>query len=1419
MTVYGRDFRSLRAWRGSQDQAFEELCYQLRDRTPDGAELVKTGNPDAGLEWYVELPNGVQWGWQAKFTFDVDTLLKLMEKSLRTVVQRRPKCRRLTFCIPFDLPDAPREGGWKSARQKFEDRKKSWRRQIPHADRVRIELWSEGDLLQRLVGHPSQRGVEWFFWNREIFSLDWCAERVATTVRAADRRYTPELHVDLPVAFALEGLARSDVYWQKYRALRGAVVIAAAKIDVSHSTGIGVTTQVRNLVRCLTKWRQEVPNHVTLPARLDRGRVLAVTREVHDAADVAYPSDPPRRQRKPTRRQVRTRERRSVLRHYLRTLNRALSAFENLLKSGASEAAERGALLLTGEAGQGKTHLFCAAAERAAAARQPAIVILAGRLSGRNVWSEIANLLGLGHVGSEVLIGAMQAAAQASNSPFLLLIDALNEADEPKAWQEELPSLLAEINRSSWISLGVSVRSTFRSIVLPAGGVSGIADIEHRGFEHRELEATERFFDAFGLDQPRVPLLMPEFSNPLFLKLYCEGLEGLGLSAPPTGETHASDVFDRYLQAKAARIESRLDLDPGTRPVETAIDSFCRALAHENRDSLERERSTKIINQFAAGRNKWPDTLLGQLLSEGVLTADLAWRRATDDPVEVIRITYQRFADYRVASALLESSKGDPERLREALVAGSPLRGQVLKAPAGWIEALAVKIPERFNVELLDAARWHLDSFTRRRWNLAFVNSVATRRASAVTDRTRVLLSRVARRSRDLNGLVRETLLTVALIPEHPLRDALHERLKSWTMPTRDVAWSIPTYFAFDSGGLLDRLIRWAARGPYPDCPDEVVATAATPIVWTFTSPNRWMRDYATKALAQLLSGHLPVLPPLIRQFDGVDDPYVIERLAAVSHGAVLRGGRHAPEAAVAVAGELKRAALANAHIPNIITRDAVRGVFEWCSEQELIEDHEYAEVLPPYGTAPPGRPRTKKQIESAYRRDEHHRAQVGWPYATVFASILGMLDDFGHYVIASKVSDFSQHPLSSARPQQGEMTPYQTESAKCWVFERVLSLGWTPERFAEFDRVHTDHWAGRSDHKAERFGKKYQWIALRELLARIADNVHMAAEIEYAGPWQFFGRDIDPTLPAPRRRRSDDDGFDLEPTFSSDSETWWIPQGPTYGPDDPPVGEGWAVAVGDIPEFEPLVSRKGPDGVRWVALHSFHDWNEAVSEDEDRWAQRRRNLWSHIYSWLVRPADLNACIAHIKQRSLWGRWMPEGMKHTVAGYLGELPWAEAAREPTDQWQGIRGGIGFKPIGIDVYPTWAEYHWEGNNLDCSIEHGVHAFFPAPVLFEAGKLRWVPGNRAWCRPDGTLVARYDDAPGHGALQVREDWLKQVLRKTGHAVVFGWLGEKRLIEAGLATGLVGDWTVIDAVASFKDGRWTFGQRRLKRRSVRG
>ena len=141
------DFNLIRSWDGSKERAFEELCYQLRDPTPSGAEPIKTGDPDGGLEWYVRHRNGVEWGWQAKYSFEIDNLLKLMEKSLKTVVNKRPNCRRLAFCIPIDLPDAPGGNERKSARKKFEDRKKSWRKRIPGASRVTIELLPAGALL------------------------------------------------------------------------------------------------------------------------------------------------------------------------------------------------------------------------------------------------------------------------------------------------------------------------------------------------------------------------------------------------------------------------------------------------------------------------------------------------------------------------------------------------------------------------------------------------------------------------------------------------------------------------------------------------------------------------------------------------------------------------------------------------------------------------------------------------------------------------------------------------------------------------------------------------------------------------------------------------------------------------------------------------------------------------------------------------------------------------------------------------------------------------------------------------------------------------------------------------------------------------------------------------------------------------
>ncbi|MEO3920396.1 hypothetical protein, partial [Raoultella ornithinolytica] len=53
-----------------------------------------------------------------------------------------------------------------------------------------------------------------------------------------------------------------------------------------------------------------------------------------------------------------------------------------------------------------------------------------------------------------------------------------------------------------------------------------------------------------------------------------------------------------------------------------------------------------------------------------------------------------------------------------------------------------------------------------------------------------------------------------------------------------------------------------------------------------------------------------------------------------------------------------------------------------------------------------------------------------------------------------------------------------------------------------------------------ERIGKKYQWIAYYEYMARLADNFTRfegygdeRKENPYQGPWEPYVRDIDPTI------------------------------------------------------------------------------------------------------------------------------------------------------------------------------------------------------------------------------------------------------------------------------------------------------------------
>ena len=95
------------------------------------------------------------------------------------------------------------------------------------------------------------------------------------------------------------------------------------------------------------------------------------------------------------------------------------------------------------------------------------------------------------------------------------------------------------------------------------------------------------------------------------------------------------------------------------------------------------------------------------------------------------------------------------------------------------------------------------------------------------------------------------------------------------------------------------------------------------------------------------------------------------------------------------------------------------------------------------------------------------------------------------------------------------------------WIFEKY---GYDVKLHREFDNL-IQHYnqIGQSSPHIERIGKKYQWIALHEILAMVADNFKMkdgwgsdAKLIFYKGALQNYIRDIDPAYIT---KNKDEDG------------------------------------------------------------------------------------------------------------------------------------------------------------------------------------------------------------------------------------------------------------------------------------------------------
>jgi hypothetical protein len=344
----------------------------------------------------------------------------------------------------------------------------------------------------------------------------------------------------------------------------------------------------------------------------------------------------------------------------------------------------------------------------------------------------------------------------------------------------------------------------------------------------------------------------------------------------------------------------------------------------------------------------------------------------------------------------------------------------------------------------------------------------------------------------------------------------------------------------------------------------------------------------------------------------------------------------------------------------------------------------------------------------------------------------------------------------------------------------RTLSLGWTPKLFGSRDRIMDLRNTDRDDHKTERWGKKYQWMALHELLARIADNFQPLSEYD-EGPFDGLPRitwlrDIDPSLPPVNYR-------DLLERKAVDTPTWLTPQ--NSRPELLTDRIVFARYRGDAASFvadratEPILGKVATfidhDGSQWIALNGLEIQRENREDPE------RRNLEQTVWLWSAFTHSECASSVATKLKRGWRNSFrgPEARGHVNCCYAGEIGWSP--RSCVHQLAGPRA-IEESPINIQVLDTSEHYLWEGHGLDCSIFESVSATLPSTYVQKNAAVRMNMSGPSWVDEQGESVAFYCDFGGSQshALYARFDWIQHFLREKDLSLLILMRVDRLLLE---------------------------------------
>jgi hypothetical protein len=1360
-------FKSIAARCGSQSNAFEELCCQLarRNCVPSSIfERFQGAGGDGGVECISHLADGTLTGWQAKFVFSVEDLIRQANVSLETALSIQKNLIKFIVCFPFD-PTGKTARMTKKGKPTRNQTEKldSWvKKAVAKAKaagrKLKIELWPASKLQSLLLKHDSTGGIREYFFNETILTPDWFKNQLVTAAKAAGPRYTPELTVetDLWSWFSSFGngnqwretLAREiEECRQTVKCLRRQVSPKSDPANPAWPTSELKTGE--SAIKECGDALARAEHLLAIPTEIGLKQLFAALDQLESSLRQLEIKLANQLNAEHGNGSADSKRFRTFMAEYqvcfpaanldaVRGAATRFNEFAAWLKSPMGFLAFQKTFVLSGSGGSGKTHGICDMARKRLEYGAFTCVTFGHQFSGQPAeWTRLVEALGLPvTIGKDCVLDALNAAGEASAAPLIFCIDAVNETRPRGYWLQRFLPLAHEFEKRPFLKLCVSCRTSFLSVSLPHSHPYHF--VEHRGFAGIERKACNAFFNHYNLEPPLVPVLRPELSNPLYLKLVCETLQLKGLKRLPTGWLGLRPVINAFLLEKEKQFAAEHDVSAGAKIVTGSLMAIASAIAKSGDAALPWSEAQRFVN-------KWRPHGAALPVLEWLVKADLL---IEDGPVSddlggetVLRPAFERFGEFLIAAELLP--KTTPDRMAAKFSSSKNIKklfanSSSAEANAGVVQALSILLPEVCGIELPDLFK---DLSVRKTVLSLTMRALPWRMPESFSNSTCSLAKQAL--SKDAFPTM-DSLLAVSAYASAMDAYWTSRLLTSLPINKRDRFWCGYLHKQYEDNGIVKHIIEASVDIELRKLDADTAARWSLILLWFSAAADRRVKDHATRAAIAIFRAHPEVILSHVEMLINVDDDEVAERVLLCAYGALIAVPDKETLKALAEM-LLTKYETSPAAFQNAIVRDHIRSIGELAQHVGCLDSR-----LDPLITTKQQKPSDWPLTLPTHGQVEHWTKDDG---AINYAAHSCLSDDFNHYSIGC-LRDW-MHQMD--KPSIGG-----------WIAKHAIEeLGLRGQSFDQYDRYMVSRGGGGRSKPvwAERIGKKYQWIGLYRLASRLHDNVDREKRSS-----------VDPEL-----RRTPlilKEERKLDPTLShtvvaerKGSECWWL-----RGKVDLPATKSldyatWVAQRDDLPSLESLLEPTTHAGQRWTVLTAFLNWSEYRSNREHNTPYR--DTWMHLRGYLVPKLRFSKTIEALDGRNYFGSWLPEDGKWLYA-FAGEYPWATACNTEPDWYLGANPKVRESNLILIHASNQVVIEWE---YDATLPSGVYLQVPTKKFFGPRDLLW-NGTDGFATPDGKTVF-FDPQFRFGkpvALVADIDDLLMRLEKIGCRLVWTLLGEK-------------------------------------------